>query len=115
MRSIDAMMQSSSSSSSSSGNNLTLESLLYDEFSNREHDFDDGNGSDGSGSPARRRIKCLHRSASCISKTCERVEECTDATLNTDCFVVMREMYEPDSSSDQQWLNYVAKNGECFV
>lgn len=103
--------------SSSSGNNLTLESLLYDEFSsNRENDFDDGSG-DGKSPPARRRIKCLHRSASCMSKTCERVEECTDATLNTDCFVVMREIYEPDSSSDQQWLNYLAVNGEfdCVI
>lgn len=92
------------------GNN-THESILYDEFSNQDHDNfhdDDENQSPESSSSSRRRIKCLHRDATCTSKSCERVEECTHANLYTDCYAIMREVYEP--TSDQLWLQYLAKN-----
>lgn len=48
-------------------------------------------------------IRCLRRDISCASSDCERVEECADPQMNTDCFVVMKEVH--DSSSDPLFKN----------
>lgn len=48
-------------------------------------------------------IKCLRRDIGCTSSDCERVEECTNPQMNTDCFVVMKEVH--DSSSDPSFKN----------
>lgn len=48
-------------------------------------------------------IRCLRRDIGCTSSDCERVEECTNPQMNTDCFVVMKEVH--DSSSDPSFKN----------
>lgn len=90
--------------------NHTHESILYDEFSNQDHDHfhDDDENHSSESSSSRRRIKCLHRDATCTSKSCEQFEECKHPNLYTDCYAIMREVYEP--TSDQLWIQYLAKN-----